>query len=286
MTTSRLPYLVVAFGVFLLCIMDVLIKAAALRHPTAQVVAMRFACGLPWALALMAFLKPAPPTTAMLKAHALRGALVVVTAFLFFYALAVLELAEAIALSFLAPLFLSLFAAAILKERISLKVAGAVVVGFIGMGLMLGAKVSGGAFTDARLLGALAAIGCAVTYALNLVLLRQRAQSDPLALIIVFQNAFPLLFITPFAAAVWQTPDAQSWAQFVLIGAIGIAGHSCLAWAFARAPAGPLGVIEYTALVWGSLFGFLFFTEVPAWTTWVGAGLIVAACLAAARHKG
>jgi len=72
--------------------------------------------------------------------------------------------------------------------------------------------------------------------------------------------------------------------MFLGIGAFGLAGHLCMAWAFKHANAGPLGVLEYTALIWSAGLGYLVFAEVPAWTTWAGAGLIVAACLMAMRR--
>lgn len=279
----RMPFLVAAFGIFLLSLMDGLIKGAA-SYPTVQIVFMRFACGMPWALLALAVLRPAPPSAAMVRAHLLRGALVVVTASLFFYALAHLELAEAITLAFLSPLFLAVLAALILKEPIPPAVLIAIAVGFIGMTVIVAGKVGGGEFNLTRMLGIAAAILSALFYAANLVLLRKRAQTDALGLIVLFQNLFPMLMIAPFAFMVWQTPEPSSWLLFIGIGLLGLVGHLCMAWAFARANAGPLGVLEYTALVWSSALGYFAFGEVPSWTTWAGAALIVAACLAVTRR--
>ncbi len=281
---SRMPFLVAGFGILFLSAMDALIKGVATAHPTPQIVFMRFACGLPWVLLALVWLRPPAPTMPMIRAHMVRGVLVVITAFLFFFALAKLELAEAITLSFLSPLFLALLAALILKEPIRPAVLGAIVVGFVGMGVIVAGKIGGGGTLDLpRILGIAAAITCALTYAANLVLLRQRAQTDPLGLIVLAQNLFPLILIAPFAIAVWETPDLRSWVLFAGIGLLGVVGHLSLAWAFKHANAGPLGVLEYTALIWGSAFGYLAFGEVPVWTTWAGAALIVAACLTVAR---
>ncbi|QCI69263.1 DMT family transporter [Phreatobacter stygius] len=280
-----MPFLVGAFGVFLLALMDALIKSVAAAHATPQIVFMRFACGLPWAILALAVLRPPMPGREMVRAHLFRGALVVLTAGLFFYALAKLELAEAITLAFLSPLFLAALAALILKEAISPAVMIAIVVGFIGMAIIVAGKVGGGVFDLTRILGIAAAILSAFFYAANLVLLRQRAQTDALGLIVLFQNLFPMLMIAPFAYMVWETPDPRSWVLFAGIGLLGLAGHLCMAWAFARANAGPLGVLEYSALIWGSALGYLAFGEVPSWTTWAGAALIIAACLAVARRQ-
>lgn len=278
------PFLVAGLGILLLSVMDAMIKSVATAHPTTQIVFMRYACGMPWALAFLLWTRPPAPSAEMLRAHVLRGLLVTITAFLFFYALATLPLAEAITLSFLSPLFLAVLASLILKEPIQKPVLIAIAVGFIGMGVIVAGKVGGGEFDLVRVLGIAAATSSALAYAANLVLLRKRAQTDPFGLIILFQNLFPLLIITPFAWAVWEVPETRSWIMFLGIGAFGLAGHLCMAWAFKHANAGPLGVLEYTALVWSAGLGYLFFAEVPAWTTWAGAGLIVAACLMAMRR--
>ncbi|MBL8569333.1 MAG: DMT family transporter [Phreatobacter sp.] len=278
-----MPFVVAALGIFLLSAMDALIKGVATAHPTAQIVFMRYACGLPWALLFFAIARPPAPSAEMVRAHVLRGVLVVITAFLFFYALATLPLAEAITLTFLSPLFLAVLAAIILKEPIPPAVLIAIVVGFVGMTVIVAGKVGGGQFDLVRVLGIGAAVSSALAYAANLVLLRKRAQTDPFGLIILFQNLFPLIIIAPFAWLVWETPELRSWLIFLGIGGFGLAGHLCMAWAFRHANAGPLGVLEYTALIWSAGLGYLFFAEIPAWTTWAGAALIVAACLAVIR---
>lgn len=279
-----LPFLVAALGIFLLSAMDALIKSVAAAHPTAQIVFMRYACGMPWAILYVLWDRPRAPTREMVRAHLTRGVLVVITAFLFFYALATLPLAEAITLTFLSPLFLAILAAWILKEPIPARVLGAIVVGFVGMTVIVAGKIGGGVFDLVRALGIAAAVSSALAYAANLVLLRKRAQTDPFGLIILFQNLFPLILIAPFAWAVWEVPELRSWILFLGIGALGLAGHLCIIWAFKHANAGPLGVIEYTALIWSAGFGFAFFGEVPGFATWAGAALIIGACLAVMRR--
>ena len=83
-------------------------------------------------------------------------------------------------------------------------------------------------------------------------------------------------------AAQWQTPSASHLVAFTVAGLLGTCGHLCLAWAYSRAHAGRLGILEYTAFLWGTLFGYLFFAETPTAATFGGAGLIVVACLMAA----
>jgi S-adenosylmethionine uptake transporter len=140
--------------------------------------------------------------------------------------------------------------------------------------------------SDSSMLGAAAALGSAVTYAFSMVMLRRQAQRDPAITIVLVMQLVPLAISLPFAVQVWVPPSTSVWALFVLIGMIGVAGHMCLTWAYARAPAGRLGVIDYTALPWAAGLGFLVFGEVPGLPVWLGGGLIVAACLWVARLRG
>ncbi len=63
-----------------------------------------------------------------------------------------------------------------------------------------------------------------------------------------------------------------------------MSGHLLLTSAFARAPASRLAPLEYTALIWASLLGYIMFREVPLFTTYAGAVLIVAGAIAVSRR--
>ena len=56
------PFLVAGLGIFLLSVMDAMIKGVATAHPTAQIVLMRYACGMPWAIAFFLWTRPSAPT--------------------------------------------------------------------------------------------------------------------------------------------------------------------------------------------------------------------------------
>jgi S-adenosylmethionine uptake transporter len=125
------------------------------------------------------------------------------------------------------------------------------------------------------LIGAAAVLLSAVGYSLNLIMLRHRATRDPLAQIILFQNLGPALILALPAYWVWTPPSAADLAQFALLGTIGVVAHTMLAHAFARIEAARLAPITYVTLVWGVVFGFLFFAEIPGLATIAGAALIV-----------
>ena len=210
--------------------------------------------------------------------------LIVFTATTFFFALGKLPLADAIAMSFISPVLTAVLGAMILSERLDWRILVALVGGFLGMLLIIGGKLGGAGLDDGVLLGAVAVFVSAVGYSLNVIMLRHRATRDPLAQIILFQNVGPALLLALPALWTWATPTFDDLVQFAVIGTIGVIAHTMLAHAFARIEAARLAPVGYVTLVWGVVFGFLFFAEVPGLATLAGATLIVVGTLFAQRR--
>jgi drug/metabolite transporter (DMT)-like permease len=208
---------------------------------------------------------------------------IVVTASAFFYALSVLPLAVALALSFTSPFFIAIAAQLILGERPHPTVWFAVAIGFAGVLVVLSGEI--GRSGQATLGGIAAAMLAAVSYALVMVLLKSRTSHDPLPTIVLLQNVIPAGLMVPFGALAWTPPAGTILLWFALIGVLGTAGHLALAWAYGRADASRLGVLEYTAFVWGVLIGFVWFGEVPSPATLAGTALIIAGAVLVARPQ-
>lgn len=275
------PVAVAVLGIGLLTVMDGLVKLVSAQHATAQVVLLRFAFGAVAALIAFRAMRDPWPGGAALRAHALRAVAIVVTASAFFYALSVLPLAVTLALSFTSPFFIALAARLFLGERPAPRVWLAVAVGFLGVLVVLSGEIdrSGGA----TIAGIAAAMLSAVSYAVVMVMLKSRTSHDPVATIVLLQNALPALLVAPFGALAWTAPDGASLLWFALIGTLGTTGHLALAWAYGRADASRLGVLEYTAFVWGVLIGLAVFGEVPSLATLAGTALIVAGAVLISR---
>jgi S-adenosylmethionine uptake transporter len=271
---SRLVLLAVA-AEGLLTLMDALIKALSARYPTLQIAFLRFGFGLVGAAVYAAWSRPGWPTREATLYNGLRAVLIVVTATTFFFALARLPLADAIALSFISPVLTALFGAALLGERFDWRIAVALAGGFAGMLLIVGGKVGGAGLSGEVLVGAAAVVLSAVGYALNIIMLRHRATRDPLSQIVLFQNLGPALLLAVPVLWVWTPLTLADGLLFALLGTLGVAAHTMLAHAFARIEAARLAPVGYVTLAWGVLFGFVFFAEVPGLATLAGAGLIV-----------
>jgi S-adenosylmethionine uptake transporter len=268
----------------LLTLMDAIIKQLSPRYPTLQIAFLRFAFGMVGAVAYALWTRPGRPTRDATLYNGLRAALVVFTATTFFYALSLLPLADAIALSFISPVLTALMGTLILGERLDWRIAVALVAGLLGMLLIVDGKLGSTGLGPEVLIGAAAVLLSAVAYALNIIMLRHRATRDPLAQIILFQNAGPTLILLLPALWVWVTPTLVDLGQFAICGTLGVVAHTMLAHAFARIEAAKLAPIAYVTLVWGVLFGFLFFAEVPGLATLSGAALIVIGTLITQRR--
>jgi drug/metabolite transporter (DMT)-like permease len=282
-TLRRAVWLGVA-GEGILTAMDTVVKGLTTRYPIFEIAFLRFTMGTVVALLVVAVLRPGLPTRDALRVHSLRAFLSVLTAITFFYGLSKMPLAEAMALSFLSPLFIALFGVVLLKERFDSLIGIALAAGIAGMLIIVSGQFSGATYSTETLKGAAAITISAIGYGLVIVLLRARATIDPLPLIVVLQNIGPALLLAIPAMLVWQTPTPADLGLFLVVGLLGVGGHTCLANAFARAEAARLAPVHYTILLWGIVFGYLAFGDIPGITTLIGAALIAAATLLSQRR--
>jgi drug/metabolite transporter (DMT)-like permease len=273
------PFMVATGAIMLFTTMDAVVKALPHLVPTVEIVTMRFTFAIPIALAAVWRMGAGWPTLASWKANVPRGVLNVGSTLLFFIALRRLPFAEALTLGYLAPLMLALIAAFVLGERLRAGVIGAVSLGLCGVAVIAAGSLAGSAAVSGDLVGIAAAFGSAVTYAANNAMLRSQAQRDAATSIVLIQQIVPVVVTLPVTATTWATPPALVWFALVLLGVLGVGGHFLLTWAYRRAQAGVLASVDYLALPYAALLGFFFFGEVPTPAVWVGAALIVGACV-------
>jgi drug/metabolite transporter (DMT)-like permease len=285
--TSPSTAFVVGLAIFaegLLTLMDAMIKSLAPRYSAIEIAFLRYAFGMIGAIVYAVATRQGWPTGEATIYNGVRAVLIVFTATTFFFALGKLSLADAIAMSFISPALTAVLGVLLLSERLDWRLMIGLVGGFLGMLLIVGGKLGGAGFDRGVLLGAIAVLLSAIGYSLNVIMLRHRATRDPLAQIILFQNVGPALILALPALSVWSTPLVADLVQFAVLGTIGVIAHTMLAHAFARVEAARLAPVGYVTLVWGVLFGFLFFAEVPSLATLMGAALIIVGTLFAQRR--
>jgi S-adenosylmethionine uptake transporter len=283
-TNPAIAFAVAAAGVGTFSLMDAAMKDLSISVGAYNAVLWRNLAGCLMAGTLFLVTGQGWPARENLRLHLWRSFIVAGMAVSFFWAIAVLPLAEAIGLSFIAPVIALYLAAILLGETIGREAILASVAGLAGVGVILYGKFSGHYSSDA-LWGALAVLFSAVLFAYNLILARQQAQAAGPIEIAFFQN---LLTASVLAlAAPWFLAPLVVAKVPMLLTAASLAIFSLLlmSWAYARAEAQILIPVEYTAFVWAVLFGWVFFAEPVTLTTLIGTALIVGGSLIAARVK-
>lgn len=279
------PALHAILGIALLSVMDAVIKALVTRLPVVEIAFLRYLVGSLVMIAILSVARPGWPSPETIRANLVRAVVVVITATSFFYALGQLPLAETLILSFISPTVTALFAALLLGERIERRILAALGTGFAGVTVIVLPSLAGGA--EARsgsVLGVAAVLVSAVGYSASNVLLRARAQRDPLLTIVGIQNLAPAAMLAGPAAWSWVSPGEGDWALIGAVGTLGVGGHLLLARAYARAEATRLAPLDYTALIWAVLIGYLAFAETPSPVVGLGAALILASAWLVGRR--
>ena len=225
------------------------------------------------------------PSPATLRIHVVRSVVVALMAFLFFWGIGRVPLAQGIALTFIAPLIALLLAASFLGEEVGARSIGGSVIAFAGV-LVIVLGQARADFGPEVLWGTGAILASAVCYAVNIVLMRTQALAAKPLEINFFQSliiAIIWLAAIPFMGMPRLPGDQIGW--IVVAGLMSTTGGLLFAWAYARAEASYLAVTEYSAFLWAAALGWVVFREPVSFYTIAGAGLIVGGCLLAARAK-
>lgn len=231
----------------------------------------RFAFGLPPLLLWIAFTRSFGAwRTARPLAHLWRSAIGLTSMLLAFSALMLLPLAEAITLSFIAPLFSVALSALFLGERVGRHRWTAVALGLAGVMVVM--QPGGTRLNPVGLaLAVLAALGVAgVT-----ITLRQIGRTERTPTIVLWFTCLSMLGTGLFLPVYGQAHDGATWAILVGLGLAGGIGQLFLTSSLRFAPVPVVVPFDYSQLLWAVLLGWLLWDMHPAATTWLGAAIIV-----------
>ncbi|MEM7635060.1 MAG: DMT family transporter [Pseudomonadota bacterium] len=204
-------------------------------------------------------------------AHVLRGVLMSVALALFFWGLKYVPLAEAIAVAFTAPLFITALSVPVLGERVGPARWLAVLVGFAGMLVIV--RPGAEAFKPEMLI---LVAGTAV-FALGITYTRRLARTETVTTMFTWTTVVAMAVFGPLAWWTWKLPQADHMAGFAVLGLIGGMAHYLVIVAYRNAPAAVIAPQEYMALVWGAIIGWIIWSEVPSAWTWLGAAIVAGA---------
>jgi S-adenosylmethionine uptake transporter len=279
-----IPFMVAAAGVGTFSLMDAAMKDLALSIGAYNAVMWRNSVGALLIGVLFVGTRQKWPPLHLLKMHLWRSIVVAVMAVSFFWSLTKLPLAEAIGLSFIAPVIALYLAAVMLKETIGKEAIWASLAGLGGVAIIMAGRLSGH-YTMDHIWGAAAVLFSAVVFAYNLILARRQAQVSGPIEIAFFQNLFVALTLGLAAPWFLQSIGMSDAPMVGSSAALAVISLLLLSWAYARAEAQILIPVEYTAFVWAAFFGWLFFAEPITWPVLLGTALIVGGSLIAARAK-
>jgi len=278
-----LAFAVALAAVAVLSVMDAVMKGLVIALGIYTVSFWRAMLGAVTGAAIYLPTRKRWPTRNTMKIHVGRGVIITFMVFAFFWGLARTPMAQAIALTFIAPLLALILAAVFLGERVGGRIVGASLLAFSGVALILLGQARADLGRDA-LLGSAAILFSALCYAVNIVLMRAQAMAARPPEITFFQNAtvaVMMLLSLPLVGSV-AMPDGY-WGTLISASLLSTLGIVLFAFAYARGEASYLSVTEYSAFVWAAALGWLIFGEQVSLMTMAGASFIVAGCILAAR---
>jgi drug/metabolite transporter (DMT)-like permease len=280
-------------GIALFSVQDLILKLLSGDYPLSEAMVFRSLTATPLIWLLVYFDGGSrtlfnPGTKRMI----IRGFIVFAPYTLYYLALAALPIATVVALFFAAPLFITLLSVPMLGEKVGPLRWSAVAVGFGGVILM--ARPGTDLFDWAALL----AVAAAATYALAMISARQLGRTQTASAMAFWGNAVFLLCATllslifgsgqfegathkslAFLTRAWVTPTPQDLMLMCTCGLIAAVALTLLTQAYRMGEASIVASFEYTAMIWGVIYGWIFFHDWPTKAGWLGISIITSAGL-------
>ena len=190
-----------------------------------------------------------------------------------FTAIIQMPLADATAIFFAKSFFVTIFAVLFLAETVGVYRWSAVLVGFVGVMIMLQPGTDN--FTIYGLASLIGAAGAAAV----MILLRLLSRVDSANTIMTYGAlGVGVVMILP-GMYFWQQPTTTEWVLLVAVSVVSYFAQKCNIFAYKFGEASLLASLDYVRLLWATLFGFLIFDQFPGLSTWIGAGLVIAAAI-------
>ena len=264
----------------LFCVLNATMRGLALHLHPMQVQFLRYLFGVLVMLPLVLRGGLAAYRPNSLRANFARGAVHTLGLVLWFLALPHIPLADTTAIGFTGPMFIMMGAFFFLREPMRWERWLATGIGFAGVLIVVGPKLSGSLGHYHLLM-----LSSAPVFAASFLMTKVLTRSERAGVIVVWQAISVTLFSLPMALWVWQAPSAAQWLVFAFCGLLGSAGHYCLTRSFRIADISSTQSVKFLDLVWASTLGWLLFGDLPTQTTLLGGAVICAATLWVAQRE-
>ena len=261
-----------AIAVFSL--MDVLVKWQGSLYPVVQVMFFRslfaflplsvfvFRNGVGEALRVQSHL-----------GHVLRSLMGIAAMAAIFLAYSQMKLADVIAITFAAPIFVTALSVPLLGEKVGARRWSAILVGFAGVLIIV--QPGPGMLESAAMI----ALGGTVCYALASIYVRKLSKTDPATAIVFYYTLTSTLVSGLLLPFFWVTPSLGDFLVLMSIGVVGGIAQLTKTQAFRYADVAVIMPFDYSALIWATLYGYLIWGELPEALTLLGAAVVIASGL-------
>ncbi|WP_286936505.1 DMT family transporter [Achromobacter sp. UBA4530] len=259
----------VAGGIFFLTLSDANAKWLGASYNPLQILFLRALIALPFVTALALWLGGRRVLrTTHPGLHLTRGAINVVSACCFYLGLQALPLAEATAIAFAAPLFVTALSVLILKERVDGKRWLAVLAGFAGVLIVV--RPGTQAFQAATLLP----LTTALLYAVMMITARGINRAEGMLTTTFYIVLGQLVCSAIGLPWVWRAPAMDDLPYFGGVALFSTLGLALITQGFRIGPASVVAPFDYTGLVWATILGWIFWREAPDAYAYLGAVFI------------
>ena len=199
----------------------------------------------------------------------IRSLFLFLSTILFFYAISIISLAEALTLAFVSPMIVTLLSAVILKEKVGIKRWSAVIVGFIGVLFVVRPG-----FNEINL-ATITALGCGISYAFYIISTRKLSTQDSPFLTLIFTGLSGSIVISLLVPFYWSWPTISQLILLITLAAIGTLAHFLLILSLNFAEASKLAPLSYSEIIMNVIIGYYFFGDFPDQWIWIGLMIII-----------
>jgi len=264
-----------SLAVCFLSAMDLALKQLVEHYPSMQVVFFRCITSAPLLAFWMLLRSRNGFRVKYPKDHLLRAVIGLIMLFGIGECFRELQLADAYAIFFAAPLLITMLSGPILGEKAGPFRLAAAAVGFVGVLIVL----QPGMNSQLISYGAMMALVSVVAYAFMALLLRRMGHHDSTVAIAFWFIALVGVGAGLLSILSWKPIQWQHWPWFVLLGITGTFGQLLLTGAFKRASVAVIAPLDYTHMIWAVIYGYLFWGHLPGVKTWIGTSVIVSSGL-------
>ena len=206
--------------------------------------------------------------TSHFKKHFVRSVLNLPAMLLYFSTLVMLPIEKVTAISFVAPLIVTVLAVLFLGEKIYIYRTLALILGFSGMLIILRPG-----FIDISI-GVYMALFSSFLWSVVIIITKKISKEDSSITILSYQSVFMSIFSFIIVLFFWETPSSKTFFFLFLAALSGTILHLALNHAYKLVDVSMTQPYSFLSLIFASIIGFFVFSEMPELFTWLGASII------------